>query len=105
MKRLVLSVVLILSVGCSSAQLQKDEAILNAGLVKLEAGINWANAHPDLIAAAFEAAVQLDLNNQTLQALHDKGLAALQAGDFVLAQNYLHAMVLFTAPAPAAQPK
>lgn len=91
------ALVLLLS-GCSSQQLAKDEAFVNAELVKAEAAVTWATGHEPQILNALDTVLAVDPTNKTLQATVAKGKALMQSGAIDKAHAVLAGAIQVTTP-------
>jgi hypothetical protein len=85
-------------VGCTSAQIAKDEATLNTGLVKANAALTWAVGHESELLAGISDAAALDPTNKTLQAGAAKAKALVASGDLTAAQTVFAGVIAVTKP-------
>ena len=84
--------------GCTSAQIAKDEATLNTGLVKANAALTWAVGHESELLAGISDAAALDPTNKTLQAGAAKAKALVASGDITAAQTVFAGVIAVTQP-------
>jgi hypothetical protein len=84
--------------GCTAARVAKDEAALNAGLVKIQVGLTWAAGHEPEIVAAIDQAAALDPSNKTLATGAAKAKALVASGDIQAAQTVFAGVVAVTKP-------